>query len=336
MSNQNFSDGQEIVFEDLNSLQTRNQRFLLDHVIFQLLQKNTDGFFNDSMSVIFQNATQVLIRSGLGYMLDSTDTKNPDKKPMILRSSQTLTIDTPDNANPRIDIVAVKWAFLDDESESRNVKDELTEVIAAESVVVSKKWSADVQLVAGTPAGSPSAPAVPAGYIKVAEILVSASTGIADQNAITDTRKLLPILASASPTGSAEYDAVVGDTNQAGVNYGDLKSALDNASDGWKILVIQDESIDTVPVVNNNNIEIVFKRGVTLSKGTSTKGLSIAGEDCRVINARLSGFSTVSDVGIEVLGTAKRCYLDAPRFLNCDTNINDLGPETFVNVEYQE
>jgi hypothetical protein len=333
---QNFNSGQEIVYQDFIDIQSRGERLLLDRVIYELLQRKSDGFFQDSLSAVFQNSTSVLIKSGLGYITEDTGSKEPIRKPLYLATDQTVNLDTPDVSNPRVDIVCVKWKRSDVESENRKYKDEFTDNITTQSFVVATDWDVEVNYIAGTPAGSPVAPAVPAGYIKVCEMAVAASVGMSDQTSVTDSRSLLPLLGSASVTGSNEYDKVVGDTALVGVTHSSLKLALDNASDGEKILVLADETIDTIPVVLNNNIEIVFKRGVTLSRGTTTSGLQIDGNDCKLVNARFSGFSTVGDKAVIVSSGALRTYLDAPRFLNCDTNIDDQGTETFIPVSYSE
>lgn len=331
---QNFNSGQEIVFQDFNDLQGRGDRFLLDKVIYELLQRRSDGFFQDGLSAVFQNSTSLLIKAGLGYMTEDTGTKEPIKKPLNLTADVPVALDTPDVSNPRIDIVYAKWARIDSESENRKYKDEFTDTITTQSFTISTDWGVEMGYLAGTPAGSPVAPAVPAGYIKLCEMTVAASTGMADQGSIADSRELLPLCSSSSLTGSSEYDKVVGDTSLVGVTHSSLKLALDNASDGEKILVLSDETIDTTPVISNNNIEIVFKRGVTLTRGTIANGLQIDGNDCKIVNARLINFSTVGDKAIIVNGN--RSYLDAPRFLNCDTEIEDLGGETFIPVSYTE
>lgn len=331
---QEFNVGQEIVSQDFNDLQSRGERFLLDRVIYELLQQKSDGFFQNAMNVIFQNSTSVTVKAGLGFITEDTGSKDPIRKPLYLDADSTVNLDTPDVSNPRIDIICLKWNRVNSESEDRKFKDEFTDNITTQSFVIATDWGVEINYVSGTPAASPSAPSVPAGYIKVAEMLVSASTGMADQAAITDSRSLLPIASSTSPTGSNEYDKVVGDTSLVGVTHSSLKLALDNASDGEKILVLADESIDTTPVVNNNNIEIVFKRGVTLNRGSIANGLQIDGNDCKLVNARFAGFSTVDDKAIIVNG--ERCYLDAPRFLNCDTEIEDNANETYLPISYTE
>lgn len=333
---QQFNVGQEIVSEDLNTLQSRIERGIIDRIVYEMLQKKSDGFFGDGFKVLYQTATTIVVKAGFGFQTASTTTKEPVRKPLALDADQNVTINSPDSSNGRIDLICVKYGRYDAESENRKFKDEFTNAISTQAFVVATDWKAEILYVAGTPSGSPVAPAVPSGYLKIAELAISASTGMASQASVSDKRNALPFCTSSSITGSNEYDAIVGPSSLAGVNYTDLKSALDNAIDGWKILVIQSEAIDTTPVVTKNDIEIVFKKGATLSKGTAIIGLQVNGEDCKIVNARFSGFSTGGDNGLKLSATAKRTVVENPRYSNCATNMNDLGTETFVNVEFTE
>lgn len=334
---QTFNVGQEIVSEDLNTLQSRLERGIYDRIFYELMGRKTDAFFKDGFLVSRISSTSVQVKAGLGFQNQDTGTSNPTKKPLVLDADSTVNIDTPDSSDDRIDIIVVRTNRYNSEAANRKFKDEFTDVISTQSFTVATDWKADVLYVVGTPSGSPAAPAIPSGYIKISEIYVTASTGIAVSGAITDNRSMLPLATGLTATGSHEYDAIVGliGTDQ-GANYADLKSALDNAVDGWKILVLRDETINTTPVVLDNKIEIVFKRGVTFSKGSAVKGLQVNGNDCKIVNARFLDFDTLGDFGIAINTGALRTYLDAPRFNNCDSNIDDDGTETYINVEYTE
>lgn len=333
---QNFNVGQEIVSEDLNSLQSRLERGIFDRIVYEILQKKSDAFFGNGFNVIFQSATSVVVKAGLGFQNADTGTINPVKKPLVLDADLNVTINTPDSSNGRIDLLCVRANRYNAENENRKYKDEFTNSVTTQNFTVATDWKADVLYVAGTPNAVPVAPAIPSGYLLIAEMDITASTGIASQSAITDSRAKLPFCTSASSTGSNEYDAVVGPVSLAGVTHEDLKSALDNASDGWKILVLQSETLTATPVVLNDDIEIVFKKGATINRGTATIGLQVQGIDCKIVNARFKDFITGGDVALKVMGTAQRSVIENPRYNNCATNMNDLGIETFVNVEFTE
>jgi len=333
---QNFNVGQEIVSEDLNTLQSRLERGIYDRIVYEILSRKTDGFFQDGFKVLFQSSTDVVVKKGLGFQNVDTGTKEPTKKPVASDVDVTVNINTPDSSNSRIDLICVKYNRFNSEQENRKFKDEFTDAISTQLMTVATDWKADIFYVPGTPAGSPVAPAIPAGYLLLSEVFVTASTGIANQAAISDERTLLPFAISTSSTGSNDYDAVVGNVLTAGVTHADLKAALDNASDGWKILVLESETVDTVPVVLNDNIEVIFKRGVTFTRGAATIGLQIDGNDCKIVNGRFKDFSTGGDNGLKVSVGALRSYLDAPRFNNCATTVNDLGTDTYSNVQFTE
>lgn len=153
-------------------------------------------------------------------------------------------------------------------------------------------------------------------------------------NSTADALVNIPLSISTSVT---EYDAIVGVLGtDLGATHATIAEALADATNSYKILVLRGETISTTLVVADNDVEIVFKRGVTLTKGTATIGIQVDGDDCRISNARLLGFSTSGDYGIKVSVGAARTLLDAPRFNNCDGTINDLGSETYITVEYVE
>jgi len=332
-----FNVGQEIVSEDLNSLQGRLERGIYDRIVYEILGRKSNGFFQDGFSITRLSSVSVLVNAGLGFQLADTGTKEPIKKPLVLDADQTINIDTPDSSNPRIDIIVVKHNRFNSETENRKFKDEFTDTISTQAFTVSTDWKADVLYVAGIAAGSPVAPAIPSGYIKICEMYVSASVGIVNQAAITDSRAILPVANALTATGSSEYDAIVGTIGvDQGANYSNLKAALDNAADGWKILVLRDETINTLPIVLTNKTEIVFKRGVTFTKGSANAGLQVNGNDCKIVNARMKDFDTAGDFGIKINTGALRTYLDAPRFNNCDGNIQNNGTDSYINVEYTE
>lgn len=334
---QNFSLGQEIIAEDMNSIQSRLERGVYDRIIYELISRKSNGFFQDGFSVVRTSSIAVDVKAGLGFLEEDTGTKDPFRKPVVLDADDSISIDTPDATNPRIDIICVKSDRVNSETENRKFKDEFVDTISTQNFVISTDWSADINYVVGVAAASPSAPAVPAGYVKIAELAVAANTGIPASGGVTDFRALLPIATSTSITGTPDYDAIVGDAaTDQGVTHSTLQAALSDAQAGWKILVLQDQTINTTPVVADNNVEIVFKRGVSMIKGAANDGLQIDGNDCKVTNARFSSFNVGGDNGVVVSGGALRTYLDAPRFNDCDTNIDDSGTQTYVNVEYTE
>lgn len=214
MPRAHWEDGAEIVRNDLNATSKALQRELYDRVILELVQRAENAFFSDSFLCSFSSANQFIIKKGVGFISDATQVSPEPQKRLLYRSADvTQLISSPDSVNDRIDIVCLRAALVDELTGSRKFKDATTSVITTQSLVIQKDWQAEVLVVDGTPGVSPAAPAVPSGYIKIAEVYVTAVTGIANGAAITDTRSLMPIGSSTTvnttgfqrlPAGSAK------------------------------------------------------------------------------------------------------------------------------------
>lgn len=197
----NWNDGQELTFEDFNAGPQAIARELYDRLAYEMIQRKSDAFFGDSFLVEFATATSITVRNGLGFQYDSSQSSpNPVRRPIFNSASFPKSIATPDGSSDRIDIVVVKSVIEDEITETRKFKNATTSVVTNENLVTQKDWGNEVLLVAGTPAPSPVEPAIPAGYIKIASILVEAVNGITVAGNITDTRTLLPL------AGTTLYD----------------------------------------------------------------------------------------------------------------------------------
>lgn len=185
----NFNDGQEIIYQDLKSISPALELELYDRILYEVMNRQQNVFFGDSFKAIFVNSTTVQITSGSGFQYDSTQVDpEPKNRLLYLASSTNKTIAAANPSNPRIDIVCVKANRATTSTVSRNFKDATSGVVTSVSQDTETDWSADIVVTTGTAAASPTAPATPSGYIKIAEITVSASTGVASQSAISDKR----------------------------------------------------------------------------------------------------------------------------------------------------
>jgi hypothetical protein len=194
MPRAHWEDGAEIVRNDLNATSKALQRELYDRVILELVQRAENAFFSDSFLCSFSSANQFIIKKGVGFISDAAQVSPEPQKRLLYRSADvTQLISSPDSVNDRIDIVCLIAGVVDELTGSRKFKDATTSVITTQSLVIQKDWEAEILVVDGTPAVTPAAPAIPSGYIKIAEVYVTAVTGIANGAAITDTRSLMPI-----------------------------------------------------------------------------------------------------------------------------------------------
>lgn len=207
MGRRNFSENQEVKFADLNSITYALERQFYDRILRQIVSVDQSGFWKSGFFVTRTDSDTISVASGVGYQIDNGQSSpQPVGRPIVSLAAQTLDIEAPDATNDRIDIVVTRSDLADEISENRRFKDESTDVITEVSTVVQRDWSNDTMIVTGTPAGSPSAPSVPSGYIKIAEVYVTAVTGIAATGAITDSRFILTIIGD----GGSE-DTVPGD-----------------------------------------------------------------------------------------------------------------------------
>jgi len=211
MARRKFNDGQEVIYEDFNKMGQTIEAELYERTIYEMLQRAEDAFFADGFLVSYSSPTSVSVTAGVGFQTDNTQVAPNSKKRLLYRgSAPTINLTAPDGANDRIDLIVCKAARADGATEARKYKAPIG-TISTESLVTSDDWESEVISVDGTPAGSPSAPALPAGYIQLAEVLVSAVTGLSGAGAVTDSRTIMPVggaatvntLAAARITASA-------------------------------------------------------------------------------------------------------------------------------------
>lgn len=195
MPRAHWEDGAEIVRNDLNAVSKGLQRELYDRLAYELMQRAENAFFQDSFLVQFSAANSIIIKKGVGFQTDSAQASpEPTKRMLYLAADTTKLISSPDSSNDRIDIVCVKAQIVDELIGSRKYKDATPAgTITTQSLVIQKDWEAEILIVDGTPGVSPVAPAVPTGYLKIAELYVTTVTGLAGSGAVTDSRSLLPV-----------------------------------------------------------------------------------------------------------------------------------------------
>lgn len=206
MSRKVFNDGMEVIFQDFNKMGALGEKVLFDRVAYELIQRAENAFFGNSFLVNYASPSSVSVNAGVGFQTDNTQVDPEPIRRMLYRgSAPTLNLTPADLVNDRIDIVVVKAARGDETVEVRKFKNASTSVISNESFTVQDDWEAELLIVAGTPAGSPVAPATPAGYIKIAELLVNAVVGMSGSGDVTDTRTLMPVGAGTTINSSAFF-----------------------------------------------------------------------------------------------------------------------------------
>jgi hypothetical protein len=251
----NYGDGQEVVFQDLNDMAQVAESEVLDRIGFHLGAEQENFCFGGGFKVSYDSATSVEVAAGVGAQTDNTVTGSEPKKRMLYRDApETLVLDAADGANPRIDIVCIKHARAVSASQNRVYKP-LVGSTTTLSFDVKTDWESELLVVTGTPAGSPSAPATPAGYLKIAELAIAAGTGLPSTGGITDTRNvfLRGSSRSAIATKTADYVATLEDeTLLVDATAGDVDITLPPAaSSQGKILRVKkmDGSANVVNII---------------------------------------------------------------------------------------
>lgn len=191
-----FNDGEEAVQEDYNAAQHLAER-ALQEALYEIYGQES-GFIGDGFLVEADSGMDLTMAIGLAYLFDSAEADPDQARYKVARSAavREITVPAADPTNPRIDIVCIAPdRLLGDETE-RLYMDEGTSAITPEDLDKRDYESYAYSYVTGTPAGSPSAPAVPSGYTLVASIDVAAAASSISGGDITDDRSVLPTMAS--------------------------------------------------------------------------------------------------------------------------------------------
>ena len=207
----------------------------------------TTGIIGSSSLAVTQNSPagmSVRVASGWAAIVGTT-TSNMGVYTIFNDATDTLTITTADPTNPRIDLVCatVRDAFYS----------------GANNDVI-------FQVIAGTPAGSPVAPSLPANSISLATIAVGAAVTQINTANITDTRvnvttnipesgDISSVTAGAGLTGGGSSGAVtlaasVATNSQTGTSY---TLAL---SDNGKLVTLANASPVAVTIPLNSSVAL--------------------------------------------------------------------------------
>lgn len=187
-----FIAGQLATFTDFRRIQNAIRQNTMEALFGRLFLNGTtlrDGFFGNDCLVSSSGGLNYSVAAGLGFMYDSTvtDEFTAQYRPIVVPSAITGALGAHDASNPRIDIICLAPAFTADTNESITVRASDGTLTTPTADRRSLYYRA-IQVVAGTPAGSPSAPATPSGYMKIAECAVPAVSG---DIVVTDSRTVM-------------------------------------------------------------------------------------------------------------------------------------------------
>ncbi len=228
MPRQNFDDGMELLDTDLDKIPQQHEREMYDRILYEFMQRTTDGVFGVSFLVSRASATSVSIAAGNGFQTDNTQVSpEPIRRPLYAAAATVVNITAAHASLNRIDLVCIKHGRAVTATGTRNYKGLLDDTITPTVFDTETDWASTFLVVAGTPAGSPAVPSTPVGYLALAQVVVTAVTGIAVSNAFTDVRVALP-------TASLPYRGALGGDAFTPVAY---PLVLDATYDGATIFV---------------------------------------------------------------------------------------------------
>lgn len=122
----------------------------------------------------------------------------------------------------------------------------------------------------------------------------------------------------------ATFDAVVG-VNGTHATINDLMADGDIAL-FKRILVTTPQTLTATQVIDQDDMEFVFKPQAVHSKGVgSNVGIQITSERVTLRGGRFTDWITGGNIAIQLTNTTKNCMVLEGRFNNNDTDIDDQG-----------
>jgi hypothetical protein len=253
-----------------------------DRLTAQALWATTGNIGTSSLAVSPNSPVGMSVRVASGWAaIVGTTTSNMGVYTIYNDAIQALTITTADPTNPRIDLICatVRDAYYS----------------GANNDVI-------FQVIAGTPAGSPVAPSLPANSISLATVTVGAAVTQINSGDITDTRvaattnlavgDITSVTAGAGLTGGGTSGAVTLSANiatnaQTGTTY---TLAL---SDNGKLVTLSNASAIAVTIPLNSSIALPVGAVIMMSSfGAGAVTISGAGG----VTVRSNGATAVSPV----------------------------------------
>ena len=181
---------------DMNNIQFAIAQMIQEQLLYNFYQRSGGGAIGTGFAPSYTSAFVASLAAGVGFYYDSSQTGFVSKfREMFSSTAITVNITANSNANNRIDLVSLAPNFAVTATASRYVKTGGVGPVTLQTVNKLMQDGYTLTVTAGTPSASPSAPALPAGNIAIAQILnhgssAGMSSGASD---VTDVRTVLTI-----------------------------------------------------------------------------------------------------------------------------------------------
>lgn len=243
------------------ALQTESLSADTDRLINDvLLESGVVGVADDSFEVTQDTGSNMQVSIGSGAAGDKAAIKRDGRVYIIehQNASQLLTVAASDPNDDRIDLVVAR--VYDDEADS------------------SGNTYGDIEIITGTPAGSPTAPAVPAGAIALAEILVAEDAVAITNGNITDLREEMHVTRESRDDGPR---GVLGYASRT-----DDQGSISSIADLTSLSVTVDVPAGRrLKITGHAQVALTFSGTETLSAvGTVRESTTVLGRWCSFID----------------------------------------------------
>jgi hypothetical protein len=189
-----LNEYEKIASNDLNNSQLAVYQALQDQILYNMFANN-NGVVGGSFLMTYVSALVGSLAPGSGFFYDSSQTGfNPKYREIMSLAAIPVNFTAADPTHNRIDVVSLAPNFAVTATASRYVKAGGTGPVALQTVNKLMEDGYTLTVTAGTPGSSPVAPALPAGNIVIAHVLITAATGMTGSGSITDERLVLSAL----------------------------------------------------------------------------------------------------------------------------------------------
>jgi hypothetical protein len=186
---------EKIVSVDLNNMQLDMAKSIQDDFAYNFFGQPAGGVIASSFICSYVSQFAFSLAAGVGFFYNSANTGLTPLFEEILSANAIAGVITANtNSNNRIDLVCLAPNNAVTSTASRFIKTGGVGPVVATTVNKTKDDTYTLQVVVGTPGSSPAAPALPSGYIAIAQILnLGSSGGMTSGSNITDERNVFTL-----------------------------------------------------------------------------------------------------------------------------------------------